>query len=126
MVKGIEEKTGIEAAKDAKKLFNKFKPDLTITDVPTQALNQFRKLAEEEFKPKGGSAHYGFTLKHLLDFYFGKVTEHSLIAKTTADEAIERVSKVEDDVEQIMSDGAEQEKNPKVKKMLDGSERKVF
>lgn len=122
MVKGIETKTGIEAVKEAKKYFGK-KPDLTITDVPTKALNQFRKLADEEFKPKGGSAHYGFTLKHLLDFYLGKVTEHSIIAEAKADEAIERISKIEAELES--AEGTEK-KDPKVKKMLDGTERRVF
>ena len=62
---------GTEAVKEAKKFVDKFKPDLTITDVPIKALTQFKELANEEFKAKGSSAHYGFTLKYLLDFYFG-------------------------------------------------------
>ena len=122
---GVETKTGMEAAKEAKKLFDKFKPDLKITDVPSQALNQFKKLANEEFKPKGGSAHYGFTLKHLLDFYFGKITEHSQIAEAKADEAIERISKIEADLESAQGESPEQ-KDPKVKINLEGNEMRCF
>ena len=123
MVKGTESKEGIEAIKEAKKYFGK-KPDLVITDVPTKALNQFRKLAEEEFKAKGGQAHYGFTLKHLLDFYFGKINEHSLIAEAKADEALERIGNVETALE---AEGeSKEQKDPKVKTMLDGTERRCF
>ncbi len=130
----VEVKTRIEAAKEAKKTFDNIRrcpkcgrknADLTITDVPTKALNQFKKLANEEFKAKGSSAHYGFTLKHLLDFYFGKITEHSLIAEAKADEAIKRIESIESAL------GAEQgeipeQKNPKVIKMLDGTEKRCF
>ena len=76
---GVETKEGVEAVKEAKKYFGK-KPDLTITDVPTKSLNQFKKLANEEFKPNKGSAHYGFTLKFLLDFYFGKIIDGASVA----------------------------------------------
>ncbi len=131
---GVESKTGIEAAKEAKKIFDDIRrcskcgrkyADLTITDVPTKALNQFKKFAEEEFKPKGSSSHYGFTLKHLVDFYFGKITEHSLIAEAKANEAIERISKIEADLESAQGEIPEQ-KDPKVKTMMDGSERRCF
>ena len=94
MVNEVETKTGIEAAKEAKQLFNKFKPDLTITDVPLKSLNQFKKLAEEEFKPKGGSAHYGFTLKYLLDFYFGKIVDGATVAQSMAQEALEQINEL--------------------------------
>lgn len=119
--KGIESKEGFEAAKEAKELFNKFKPDLTITDVPTKTLKQFKEIANEEFKSKGSAAHYGFTLKMLVDFYNGKITEHSQIAEAKADEALGRIEKLES-----MAEEPEEQKNPKVIRMLDGSERKVF
>ena len=117
-------KTGVEAVKEAKKYFGR-KPDLIITDVPTKALNQFIKLANEEFKPSDGSAHYGFTLQHLLNFYFGKITEHSLIAEAKADEALKRIEQIEAVLATAQGESPEQ-KNPKVKTMLDGSERRTF
>ncbi len=119
-----EVKEGPEAVKEAKKYFGK-RPDLTITDVPTKALNQFRKLAEEEFKPKNGSAHYGFTLQHLLNFYFGKITEHSLIAEAKAEEALKRIEEIEAVLATAQGESPEQ-KNPKVFKALDGEERRTF
>ena len=126
MVKdGIESKTGIEAAKEAKELFNKFRPDLTITDVPTKALRQFKELADEEFKAKGSAAHYGFTLKFLVDFYNGQITEHSLVAKATADEAIERIEKLEESIES-MAEEPDEKKNPKERTALDGSTMRCF
>lgn len=120
--KGTETKEGTEAVKEAKKYFGK-SPDLKITDVPTKALNQFQKLANEEFKPKNGSAHYGFTLKYLLDFYFGKITEHSLIAEAKADEALERIKEIEAVLEQQSAEGT---KDPKVKTNLEGKEMRCF
>ena len=123
--KGIEAKEGPEAVKEAKKYFGK-KPDLVISDVPEKTLNQFMKLAREEFQSKGGKPHYGFTLKHFVDFFEGKITEHSLIALQKADEAIERISKVEELLEQTLSEGKQEKEDPKVKTMLDGKKRRCF
>ena len=118
----VEVKEGIEAVKEAKKYFGK-KPDLLITDVPTKALNQFKKLANEEFKPKNGSAHYGYTLKFLLDFYFGKIIDGASVAQEIASEALERVTVLEG----LLTEESEgQEKNPKIKKMIDGTEMRCF
>ncbi len=122
---GVESKEGIDAAKEAKATFDKFRPDLTITDVPTKTLRQFKELANEEFKAKGSAAHYGFTLKFLVDFYNGQITEHSLVAKATADEAIERIEKIEERIES-MAQEPDEKKNPKERKMLDGSIKRCF
>ena len=119
MVDGTEVKTGIEAVKEAKKYFGK-KPDLIITDVPTKALNQFKKLADDEFKPEKGSSHYGFTLKFLLDFYFGKIIDGASIAQELANEALEQIAELKS------AEGTEEKKDPKVKKMLDGTERRTW
>ena len=69
---GTESKIGIGAAKDAKKVFDNIRKcptcgkkhaDLTITDVPRTALTQFKRLANEEFKPQNGSAHFRFLFR---------------------------------------------------------------
>ncbi len=113
-------KTGSEAVKEAKKYLGK-KPDLVITDVPIKSLNQFTKLAHEEFKPQEGSAHYGFTLKFLLDFYFGKIVDGATVAQSMAQEALEQIAELKGE----SAEGTEQ-KDPKVRKMLDGSEQRCF
>ena len=108
---------GKEAVKEAKKFVDKFKPDLTITDVPIKALNQFKKLADEEFKPKGGSAHYGFTLKFLLDFYFGIVIDGASVAKAMATEALEQIA----EIKQQSAKGTEK----RTIRTLDGKEKVI-
>ncbi len=107
---------GKEAVKEAKKFVDKFKPDLTITDVPIKALNQFKKLADEEFKPKGGSAHYGFTLKFLLDFYFGIVIDGASVAKAMATEALEQIAELKQ---------GSKEPEKKTIRTLDGKEKVI-
>ena len=125
---GPESKVGMEAAEEAKKVFDNIRKcptcgkkhaDLTITDVPRPALSQFKRLANEEFKPRGGSAHYGFTLKFLLDFYLGKIVDGASVAQEMATESLNQIA-------EIKSAGTEKEKDPKVKKMVDGQERRCF
>jgi len=64
---GGQEKTKFELPKDVNEL-RKFlkdrKPDLVINTVPKDALEKFKKLAEEHFEN-----HYGFALKWLIDMY---------------------------------------------------------
>jgi hypothetical protein len=66
---------GEEAVKEVKTFLEKAKPDLIISDVPRETLRIFKEFANsDEFAcgdNKGG--HYGFALKFLLDYYFGRV-----------------------------------------------------
>jgi hypothetical protein len=99
---------GIEAVNEIKSFLDKVKPDLTINRVPKPTLELFKKFAEEEF-----CSDYGFTLKFLLDFYFGRLVDGSRIAEAKADEALSQL--------------AELKEQPKVRKIktLDGKEHEV-
>ena len=66
---------GNNAVKEVKSFLEKNKPDLVITDVPKEALKMFKDFANsDEFACEGNNGgHYGFALKFLLDFYFGRI-----------------------------------------------------
>lgn len=90
---------GTEAVKRTQEFMKKI-PDLTITDVPTKTRKLFIKFANEEFRPRNGTAHYGFALKHLVDFYFGFLGD--VEAKTN--EALLQVSELKRELEELKSD----------------------
>ena len=114
-------KEGIDAIKETQKFLNKIKGpcptcgrihvDLPIKRVPKKTLELFKRLAQEE-----NCGDYGFTLKFLLDFYFGRVVDGSAIAEAKADEALAQCA-------EIISKEAKPEE--KVIKMLDGTERRI-
>ena len=111
---------GTEAVKEAKKFVERNKADLIISDVPTKSLNLFKKLADEEFKCKGGKGHYGFTLKYLLDFYFGRVVDGSKIAEAKAEEALLQIAEMKDEMR-----GSVPQEEKKTITMCDGTERRI-
>ena len=95
---------GNEAVKAAKEFVNNSKADLVITDVPVQALTQFKELAMLEFSSKRGKGHYGFCLKFLLDFYLGRIVDGSAIAEAKAEEALAQVVELKGQITQPESE----------------------
>lgn len=70
------------------------KADLVITDVPEQTLKQFFDYADKFFKPKNGTAHRGFALKWLMDFYLGVIGGGHERAENMAQEALSQLAEL--------------------------------
>jgi len=74
------------------------KADLVITDVPEQTLKQFKEYANKYFKPKYSTAHYGFALKWLMDFYLGVIGKGHERAENLALQALEELREFRNEV----------------------------
>lgn len=67
-------------------------PKLSISRMPEKTYKAFVKLADEEF-----CSDYGFTLKYLLDFYFGAIAkgnEHLEIGLETLAVELEKLKQI--------------------------------
>ena len=96
--------------------------DLTITDVPEQTLKQFKEYANKFFKPKDGTAHYGFSLKWLMDFYLGVIGGGHERAENLAQEALSQISEIKEEVRTKFSQKQEEKK---IIKTVDGKELRI-
>ena len=110
---------GTEAVKETKEFVDKFKPDLIISDVPKETLRIFKEFANAEFSTvKNERGHYGFTLKFLLDFYFGRIIDGSRIAEAKANEALEQIAV-------LRTEKPEGQIEKRIIRTVDGKEMKI-
>jgi len=82
---------------------------LNISRIPDNAYKQFIDLADGEF-----AGDYGMTVKHLLDVYFGiinKGTEHIEM----------QIGMIEERLQRLESNAADDKEKKPVRKMLDGT-----
>ena len=93
--------------------------DLVMTDVPEQTLKQFLDYSNKFFKPKGGTAHRGFALKWLMDFYLGVIGGGHERAENLASEALSQIAELKSDI------SAKQTEEPKEIRTVNGGIIKI-
>ena len=112
----MEENKGIEGMKrlvGACPACNRRPAALTIQRIPDNTLKQFKEMSNEEFK-----GDYGFTLKHLLDFYYGLIHtgwEHLEI----------KLQALEDEIIGLKEKLVSKEEEKKYRSMADGSRKEI-
>lgn len=106
---GIE---GDEATIEAKKFLDKVKPALVINRVPKKTLESFKDLANEDF-----CKDYGFTLKWLMDFYFGAIGKGHERAEALAMQALEENAELRSQLQP--------EQEEKTITLVNGQKRKI-
>lgn len=105
------EKQSTEIFKDIERRTTKV-PDLIINNVPRNTLNKFINMAQSD--DFGGN--YGFTLKHLIDFYEGIVplgTEH----------LEQEIIAIKQELQELRQNQTPAAEEPKGKRMCDGTSR---